>query len=102
MDYYNLAGIEGFKAIISKHPQVIRIICGHVHRSITANVAGVTTSVAPATSFTQALNFHPQSESGFFVHSPKYELHWFNDNTIVSHTVSLEPGSRTVPYPDVD
>ncbi len=100
MDHYNLSGIESLEKIIEKNPQVIRIVCGHVHRPVNTCFAGVTTSIAPAVSFTQALNFHPDSESGFFVHSPKYELHWFNQDHIVSHTVSLEAGSRTVPYPE--
>ena len=98
-DSYGLFGIEEFKAVIEKHSQVIRIICGHVHRNIITSFAGVTTSIVPAVSFTQALNFTPESKTGFFVAAPKYELHWLNNGEFVSHTISLEACSQTIPYP---
>ncbi|WP_269423518.1 phosphodiesterase [Kiloniella laminariae] len=103
MDYYNLAGTEAFADVLSRHKQVVRIICGHVHRSIQTVFAGVLTSIAPACAFTQALGLGPDGAQGFILEAPKYELHLWNDrDNFISHTVNLEYNSGAFAYPTHD
>ena len=49
MDAMGLDGKEAFADVIRGHPQVERIVCGHVHRAITRRFAGTVASSCPST-----------------------------------------------------
>jgi 3',5'-cyclic AMP phosphodiesterase CpdA len=44
-------------AIVARHPRVERVICGHVHRSMTARFAGTIAQTAPSCAHQVALTF---------------------------------------------
>jgi 3',5'-cyclic AMP phosphodiesterase CpdA len=48
MDKIALHDPAGFRAVIARHPQVERIICGHHHRPIVARVAQAIASISPS------------------------------------------------------
>lgn len=99
LDYYNLiSGVARLEAIILKNPQVVRIICGHVHRSIQTVFANRLCSIAPAVSFDQALGLGPNGPQGFHFGSPRYELHKFTGDGFVSHTVTRDDLTPPLPY----
>lgn len=83
-------GLERFEQIVLKNPQIVRIICGHVHRSIQTVFANRLCSIAPAVSFDQALGLGPDGIKGFHFGSPRYELHQFTGTGFVSHTVTRD------------
>ena len=49
MDAMGLEGAAEFAEVLGRHPNARRVICGHVHRSITATVGAAIVSVAPST-----------------------------------------------------
>src|SRR5204862_885664 len=49
MDKYGLENCVALAAVITGHPQVQRILCGHLHRSIDCRFAGTVAGTAPST-----------------------------------------------------
>lgn len=102
MDGMGLADPSGLAAVIASHRQVVRILCGHIHRPITTTFAGVTTSVAPATSFQVELKLDDSKGIVLTKEPPAFQLHrWSADGGLLSHTAYVEdygaferPGNR--------
>ena len=99
MDAINLHDAAEFAAVIARHPQVQRIICGHHHRPITAPLAHAVASIAPSVAHQVALSLRPNAPSEFFLEPPGYQLHCLTQAGIVSHTGVF--GDWPGPYPFV-
>jgi 3',5'-cyclic AMP phosphodiesterase CpdA len=100
MDRINLRDSAAFAAVIARHPQVERVICGHHHRPIVARVAHAIASISPSVAHQVELSLDPDDSGAFLFEPPAYQLHrWTPADGIVSHTVYVEdyPG----PYPFV-
>jgi Icc protein len=98
MDRINLHNSQAFAAIIARHRQVQRIICGHHHRAIVAQVAHTIASISPSVAHQVQMSLDPHDPGAFLFEPPAFQLHrWTPDTGIVSHTVYVEdfPG----PYP---
>ncbi len=74
MDEDAFIGAEELQAVIAKHPQVERIICGHMHRDIVTSFAGRVASVAPSIVFQMVLDLNPGAPSGFVLEPPALPL----------------------------
>jgi 3',5'-cyclic AMP phosphodiesterase CpdA len=101
MDRINLRNIPDFAAIIARHRQVERIICGHHHRPIVARLAHAIASIAPSVAHQVEMTLNPHDSGAFNFEPPAFQLHrWTAADGIVSHTVYVEefPG----PYPFVN
>jgi 3',5'-cyclic-AMP phosphodiesterase len=101
MDRINLRNIPGFAAIIGRHRQVERIICGHHHRPIVARLAHAIASIAPSVAHQVEMTLNPHDSGAFNFEPPAFQLHrWTAGDGIVSHTVYVEdfPG----PYPFIN
>ncbi len=101
MDRINLRNIPDFAAIIARHHQVERIICGHHHRPIVARLAHAIASIAPSVAHQVEMTLNPHNSGAFNFEPPAFQLHrWTAADGIVSHTVYVEefPG----PYPFVN
>jgi Icc protein len=98
MDKIGLEGAAALAAVIRRHPQVERVLAGHLHRSIQARWAGTLASTAPSPAHQVLLDLRPDAPAGFTLEPPGYQLHWFTpDAGIVSHTVTI--GQFPGPYP---
>jgi 3',5'-cyclic AMP phosphodiesterase CpdA len=98
MDEQGLAGREGFAAVIARHRQVERIICGHLHRSIQCRVAHTVASTCPAPCHQVALDLRPNGPSAFVLEPPGYQLHqWIDGTGLVTHTAVI--GGFDGPHP---
>ena len=100
MDRINLRNAPEFVAVIARHRQVERIVCGHHHRPIVAQVAHAIASISPSVAHQVELSFDPNDTGCFVLEPPAFQLHrWTAGGGIVSHTVYVEqfPG----PYPFV-
>lgn len=98
MDRISLDNAEEFAAVIGRHGQVERIICGHHHRPIVARVAHAIASVAPSVVHQVEMSLGAHDPAAFTFEPPAFQLHrWTQAGGIVSHTVYVErfPG----PYP---
>jgi Icc protein len=101
MDRINLRNSPEFTAIIARHRQVERIICGHHHRPIVARVAHAIASISPSVAHQVEMSLAPGDGGAFLFEPPAFQLHrWTPADGIVSHTVYVDdyPG----PYPFVN
>ena len=101
MDKMGLANAEGLRAVIAKHPQVERVLCGHIHRPIHVRFAGTIASTCPSPAHQVALDLASDAPSRFVMEPPGYQLHaWDAAQGIVSHTAFI--GDFAGPYPFFD
>jgi Icc protein len=101
MDRINLRDAAAFAAIIARHRQVERIICGHHHRPIVARVGYTVASICPSVAHQVEMTLDPHDRGAFIFEPPAFQLHrWTDADGVVSHTVYVDdfPG----PYPFVN
>jgi 3',5'-cyclic AMP phosphodiesterase CpdA len=86
IDAMGLTGADGLAAVIRRHPQVERIVAGHVHRAITARFAGTLASTCPSTAHQVALDLIPATRLAVVMEPPACALHlWRPGLGLVSH-----------------
>ena len=79
-------------AVVGRHPQVVRLLCGHVHRSIHRSWAGTLASIAPSI----ALDVRKGIDTIRAKDVPIYAMHTMSaDAGLVSHTRVTGPGDRS-------
>lgn len=101
MDAQGFLGKEAFAAVVRRHPQVERVLCGHMHRAIQVRWAGTIASTAPAPAHQVALDLRDDAPSCFVMEPPGYQLHlWRADSGLVSHTALI--GRWDGPHPFFD
>jgi Icc protein len=80
-------------AVVERHPQVRRIVAGHMHRAITAELAGRAVLAVPSTYMQARLDFVTRrlvtvpEPAGFAVHA-------LLDGEVVSHVQQVEDRTR--------
>ena len=86
MDRAGLQNSDALAAVVARHPQVERILCGHLHRAIDRRFAGTVAGTAPSTA-AQLLSLTPDAPLRFMFEPPGYQLHvWREDSGLVTHT----------------
>jgi len=97
MDQAGLAGSTGFAEIIGRHPQVERILCGHLHRPIETRFAGTVAGTAPSTAHQIVLDLRAGARLSFAFEPPGYQLHYWREGIgLVTHTAAI--GDWPGPY----
>ncbi len=91
MDRIGLEGREAFAEVVRRHPQTLRILCGHVHRPIDCRFAGTIAGTAPSTAHQLLLDLDPEAPGNRFVLEPGgFQLHlWDGKAGLVTHTALL-------------
>lgn len=98
MDIQPLTNPAPLEAVIRKHPQVERVVCGHLHRAIVKRFGGTVASTSPSPSHQVALDLADDAASRFVMEPPAFQLHlWTARDGLVSHTASI--GNFDGPYP---
>jgi Icc protein len=97
MDRAGLRGADAFAAVIARHPQVERILCGHLHRAIDRRFAGTIAGTAPSTAHQIRLDLRAGAPLRMIFEPPGYQLHAWRDGGLVSHTAVS--GDWPGPYP---
>jgi len=98
MDEVSLRNPEAFEAVIRRHPQVERILCGHAHRPIIARFGGTLVQVAPSVAHQVTLDLRPDGPATFNMEPPAFLLHhWRPERCLVSHQAYV--GTFAGPYP---
>lgn len=99
LDRINLRDTPAFTAVIARHPQVRRIICGHHHRPITMPVAHAIATISPGVAHQAELELLNDAVGQWNLEPPAFQIHlWLPEaGAIASHTALVEswPG----PYP---
>ncbi len=86
MDRIALRDPERFAAVIARHPQVRRIVCGHVHRPAFGSCAHAVVAVAPSVAHQVELNLNPGAPGAFTLEPGGYYLHrWTPADGLITH-----------------
>ena len=98
MDLYSCREAQRLASVVARHPQVERILCGHVHRAMQLRFAGTTLCTAPSTTTTVALRLQPDAKPASHIEPPAMLLHHWREGTgLVTHFVPI--GIFPGPYP---
>jgi 3',5'-cyclic AMP phosphodiesterase CpdA len=109
MDAEPFKGWEELARIIARHPQVERILCGHLHRTVFRRFAGTIAAACPGIGMQLALDLRPDAPSAFVMEPPAAMLHtwshsWGHPPAMLTHVslVENESGQYTGPHPFFD
>ncbi len=103
MDVQCCHNADALAEVIGRHPHVLAIVSGHIHRTIMTTFAGRPASVAPSPAHAVSLALDPQAPPTFHMEPPGLHLHaWQPDaalpfGRLVTHAVPI--GSFAGPYP---
>lgn len=101
MDRQNLRNSARLAAVLADAPQVKRILCGHVHRFIVSQLAGIVVCSAPGTSHQVAPDFTPDGPANFVLEPPGMLLHrWHPHQGMATHYLPI--GQYDGPWPFYD
>jgi 3',5'-cyclic-AMP phosphodiesterase len=97
-DAINLHSTDALGAVLARHRQVERILCGHHHRSMTGRLGHAVVSVAPGVAHQGA--FELDDDRGRFVlEPPGFHVHLrLPDGGIATHMVFVEQFPGPFPY----
>jgi 3',5'-cyclic AMP phosphodiesterase CpdA len=88
---------EPLEAVIRRHQQVERILCGHVHRAIQQRFGGTILSTCPSTAHQVALDLRRGVEEGFTLEPPGFQIHRWNGSALFTYTLAV--GNFAGPFP---
>jgi len=98
MDRYGLEGSERLAEVVGRHPQIERILCGHLHRPIQARWSGTLAMTSPSTAHQVALDLRDGGPLAFVMEPPAFQIHaWLDGVGLVTHTGYI--GEFPGPYP---
>lgn len=90
MDRLRCQGNEPLAQLIAQYPNVQRVACGHLHRSIQTLWAGTLGSVAPSVAHQVALKLVEDQPAAFVMEPPAFQVHlWHGETGLVTHTAFI-------------
>ncbi len=93
-----LQGRDELEAIIARHPNVQRVLSGHLHRSIQVAFGGTVALTSPSTAHQVCLDLAPDAASAWTMEPPGFMMHALvPGQRLVSHTVAS--GTFDGPHP---
>jgi Icc protein len=96
-DVVGLDQVVELERVIARHPQVERILCGHVHRAIQIRFGGTIASSCPSTAHQVALDLRPDGQDTFTLEPPGFQVHRWNGRVLFTYTVNV--GEFDGPFP---
>ncbi len=96
-----LEGRERLEQIVTTHPNVERILCGHLHRAIDVRFGGTIASTCPAPAHQVSLDLSDAAVSQFELEPPGFKVHVYTSDTgIVSHSAHIGVWEGPFPFHD--
>jgi len=93
------AASQALEALIAQHPNVERVICGHVHRPMFVRFGGTIASAVPAPAHQVTLDIRPDAPSSFMLEPPAFALHRYDPRGgIVTHHAYVEDAAGPYPF----
>ncbi|CAB3747291.1 phosphodiesterase [Paraburkholderia humisilvae] len=93
------AAAREVETLIARHPNVERVICGHVHRPMFVRFGGTIASAVPAPAHQVALDLRDDAPSVFRMEAPAFALHWYDAATgLVTHHAYVDQGDGPYPF----
>jgi 3',5'-cyclic AMP phosphodiesterase CpdA len=91
-------GAQELADIVRRHPNVERLMCGHVHRPIQLRWAGTMASIAPSTAHQATLDLRQRAPFSMMMEPPGLALHlWHPGTGLVTHMAYV--GTYAGPHP---
>ncbi len=101
MDQQGLADAALLEAVVRRHPQIERVLCGHLHRHIVRRFGGTLAMTAPGPAHQVTLDLDPQAASRFRMEPPGYLLHWWHPaHGLVTHAAVIGEFGADHPFFD--
>lgn len=99
MDAIRLRGAHRLAEVVQRHKQIRRIWCGHLHRSIFTEWAGVPCSISPSTAHHVSLDIDGTAFMEMLMEPRAFHLHKVQpDGRVVTHTCNIDlPAERYLP-----
>ncbi len=98
LDGIRLLDADALAEVVGAHPNVVRVLSGHVHRTITAPFAGTFLTTAPSTYRQSALDMTEPGTMGYLDEPTSFLLHQLTDTTAgacITHTVPVTGAAAT-------
>lgn len=93
-----LRGAPELEAIVAKHRNVERVICGHLHRTILRRFGGTIASTCPSPAHQVSLDLDDKAYSQWELEPPQFHLHAWNERDgLVTHVANI--GEYEGPFP---
>lgn len=92
-----LEGAAGLDAVLRRHPQVERLLCGHLHRPIQARFGGTLALTAPGTAHQIALDLRERSDCRLVLEPPGFLVHRWQGGRVVTQQAVI--GDFGAPQP---
>ena len=73
--------------IVSAHPQVERVTCGHLHRSVSRRWAGTIAATTPSVAHAVAFDLRPGAHGAWNYEPPSITAHHWNGSHLVTHQI---------------
>lgn len=93
MDRIMLSDSAALAAVLRQHPPLARILCGHLHRSMTAMFAGSPLTSAPSTFRQVLLDLRPRPDGAYADEPPALLLHSISGDATITHVVPVRHSS---------
>lgn len=91
MDAMGLEGAGALAEVMGRHPQVERVLCGHLHRPIVKRFAGTVASTCPSTMLQVMLDLGVPGRLAMVPEPPACQLHlWSEAAGLVTHTSYID------------
>lgn len=97
MDQVGLQTAYPLEPIIRRHPNVERILCGHLHRTIMTRYGGTMAITCPSPAHQVALDLWSDQPAMFVMEPPGYMLHYWSEKRFITFGVAV--GEFEGPYP---
>lgn len=91
MDSMRCEGGDAMAEIVGRHAQVLRVVCGHVHRAVTVGWAGTTLCAAPSTTAQLDLDLAEGAKPAWSKTEPSACLlhHWEPGHGLATHVSAI-------------
>ena len=83
--------VQRLAEVVRRHPQIIRMITGHLHRAIVTGWHGTTLAVCPSSAPQVAIDFreidgeNPDGRDMIVAEPPGFALHYWTGRDLISH-----------------
>ncbi|WP_246797261.1 phosphodiesterase [Burkholderia perseverans] len=95
------AAARRLDTILRAHPNVERVLCGHVHRPMVARFGGTLASTVAAPAHQVAFDLRPNGPSAFTLEPPSFAVHRYDPaGGLVSHHVYVDAADGPHPFYD--
>jgi Icc protein len=102
VDALGFRGVDELAALVRAHPQIVRVLGGHIHRPLQVPWAGTYASTAPSTAHQIVLELRERRPLGFVLEPPGFALHvWEPQSGLVSYACLTDAMGSVVDIPDM-